>query len=339
MNEGIRNIHLRAVQVATEYKRREAELISVLQEVDAGRVYLHFGVTSLYDYCVRILGLSEGIANGLRSVARKSKEIPALQEAIIKGELTVSKAHRIVSVLNPENQKEWLQIAKTKTSREIEKAVASAHPRLAVKERERFVASDRIELTVGVSELLSSKLKRVVDIESQRRKVAASREMAIEAALDIYLERHDPLARALRSVARVSKKPKTSWIGNHESISENQIAPRCGSAASGRDVSTFDSSYANRHLKKIRSGLPSALVHALNLRDGGQCAYFTANGIRCVNRRWLEFHHVIPLAGGGSNTLENLKTLCSVHHKAIHQVEVSLSRSGDQPISLDSTRA
>jgi 5-methylcytosine-specific restriction protein A len=41
-------------------------------------------------------------------------------------------------------------------------------------------------------------------------------------------------------------------------------------------------------------------------------------GVRCAQRRWLHYHHIIPKHQGGPDTLENLITLCSAHHKMEH---------------------
>lgn len=47
-------------------------------------------------------------------------------------------------------------------------------------------------------------------------------------------------------------------------------------------------------------------------RDGFKCK-------TCGSRENLEVHHVIPLSKGGTNTLDNLVTLCRKCHEAIHQ--------------------
>ena len=48
-------------------------------------------------------------------------------------------------------------------------------------------------------------------------------------------------------------------------------------------------------------------------RDQGQCAFVGAKG-RCVERGFLEFHHVIPFAEGGETTAENLQLRCRAHN-------------------------
>ena len=60
--------------------------------------------------------------------------------------------------------------------------------------------------------------------------------------------------------------------------------------------------------------LPPKLRRAVLLRDGHRCVV-----PGCTNRLWLEVHHLVPRAAGGSNEAGNLATLCSTHHGLIHE--------------------
>jgi hypothetical protein len=189
MNEKVKALNQQAIRVAGFYSRCEAELISILQEFDKYRGYLHFGCTSLHGYCVDVLKLSEATAYNFTSVCRKAAQIPELKTAIESGELTLSKARKIVPVLTKENHAEWLSIAKSSSSREIEKAVAKVQPQTLVKETAKYVAEDLLAMTLGFSEEEIALLKRVMDIESQKTKSSASRKDAMVAGLRTYIEK------------------------------------------------------------------------------------------------------------------------------------------------------
>jgi hypothetical protein len=79
-----------------------------------------------------------------------------------------------------------------------------------------------------------------------------------------------------------------------------------------------------------RRHITAALGHAVRLRDGFQC---TEPG--CTQRRWLHLHHILAVADGGLNTLDNLRTVCSRHHAIHHAREPRSSAPRDpQPCLL-----
>ena len=59
--------------------------------------------------------------------------------------------------------------------------------------------------------------------------------------------------------------------------------------------------------------VPAAEKRKVWARDQGQCAFVGAKG-RCVERGFLEFHHVVPFAEGGETTAENLQLRCRAHN-------------------------
>lgn len=266
MNQTILDLHNRALLAADLHKKSESDLISILQELDRHRDYLHFDASSLYDYCIQILKLSESTSYNIITVARKAREVPALKVAIEAGEITLSKARKIVPVLTHENQVQWLALAKNETSRVIEKAVAKENPEFLIKESVRYRSEDRIELKMGISEELFKKLERICDLESQKQSKPVSREDSLLAAAEAYLEKNDPVRKAERSLHKI----------------EQSTTPRAEKPVPGRKI-TF---------KSRRPHIPAAVVHAVTLRDQHQCTHQDSNGKRCKNARWLEVHQV-----------------------------------------------
>ena len=60
--------------------------------------------------------------------------------------------------------------------------------------------------------------------------------------------------------------------------------------------------------------IPAGVKRAVWARDGGRCAFVGTSG-RCAEAGFLEFHHVVPYAAGGSATVENLQLRCTAHNK------------------------
>ena len=60
--------------------------------------------------------------------------------------------------------------------------------------------------------------------------------------------------------------------------------------------------------------IPARVKRAVWLRDGGRCAFVVANGRRCTERVFLEFHHCEPYAIGGEATVTNVSLRCRAHN-------------------------
>jgi Domain of unknown function (DUF222)/HNH endonuclease len=69
--------------------------------------------------------------------------------------------------------------------------------------------------------------------------------------------------------------------------------------------------------RKTRS-IPPNIRRALNSRDGG-CRF-----PGCTHRRYVDAHHVEHWAEGGETKLSNLVTLCRLHHRLVHEGEITI---------------
>jgi len=124
MQKQFQVLHEEAKRTAQRFKRAEADLLEILQKIEEKKVFLHYGHTSLFQYAVEELDLTEHIALNFIKVARKAREIPELKKEIQKGNLSVSKARKITSVIKKENFPVWLEKLKTLPQKELEKEVA-----------------------------------------------------------------------------------------------------------------------------------------------------------------------------------------------------------------------
>jgi len=277
MKTKVQALHEKAIQMAKIYLRAEGDLITILQQMDDCRGYRELGFKSLFEYATQGLQLSESVSYNFITIARKSKEVPRLQEMIQRQELTVSNARAIVPVLTPDNQAQWLSHAAHLSKRELEKEIAKEMPAAQIQERARYV-----------SEELHEKLKRVQDLVSSSTGRAASLEETLDALASLYIDKKDPLQKALRVEKRTRLiQPVPGQVQNN---------PRF---------------------------IPASIQHRVLLRDGGRCAQNLPSGARCQERRWLEIHHIVPVAQGGLSTLENLALICRGHHQMIHAAGLS----------------
>jgi hypothetical protein len=125
------------------------------------------------------------------------------------------------------------------------------------------------------------KLARARDLLSSKLQAMATQEETLDWALTEILHRHDPVEKAQRSRGH---------------------SRGCDEVAGPRRV----------HSK-------SALEHQVTLRDQETCQFIYEDGSQCEERKWLDHHHIIHRKDGGGDSLENLVTLCSSHHRMIHR--------------------
>jgi len=289
-------LHQLALEKASLYRKVEAELLEILDQMDTQKIYRALGYASLFDYSTKALKLTEASAFNFITVARKAREIPELKAEIQAGNLSVSKARKITPILHSENKGEWLQKAKTLSQRELEKEVAKVSPKTAVPERAVYVSDKRMKLTLGISEELMKRLKRAQDLVSSSQRKAVSYEETLEEALNLFLQRKDPVEKSKQAEVKEKSRPPSvpSQTTSSRSLSRDRFS-------------------------RNRKHLPAAVSHKVFGRDQGKCQHQNPDGTLCQKARWVHLHHLQPIAMGGPNTLANLTTLCANHHRLVHE--------------------
>jgi hypothetical protein len=284
----IHSLHHEAVLISQNLHRQEFLMIEILQRIDAKKVYRVLGFKSLYQYATVALKLSESRAYAFILVARRASGLSKMQEALKSGELSLSKAKRITSVIGKENEEHWLKLAKVSSQRVLERAVAKENPKACVDEGMRFLSENTLEFKAAIGLDTEKLLKRVQDIISQSERRHVSFDETLRMMAQSYLDKQDPVVKAQRIL---SKKIK-------------------GDVATANSNGTIKNKTQDLSFRKP---LPAELKHQVYLRDQGRC-----QKEECHDSRWIDVHHIKPVSQGGLNILENLITLCSGHHRLEH---------------------
>ncbi len=116
------------------HREREAiaRLIASLAELDARRLYLDEGCSSLFTYCTQVLCLSEHAAYGRIDAARAARRCPAILDLLAAGAVTLTTIGLIAPHLTAENHEALLAAIRGKSKREVENLVAAIRPQPAV---------------------------------------------------------------------------------------------------------------------------------------------------------------------------------------------------------------
>src|SRR5262245_50083059 len=93
-----------ALKVAASHERTAtAQLIALLAEMDARRLYLAEGYSLLFVYCTQCLRLSEHAAYGRIEAARAARKFPIVLDLLTDGSITLTAVCLLASHLTPES--------------------------------------------------------------------------------------------------------------------------------------------------------------------------------------------------------------------------------------------
>ena len=321
----------RVLRAATCERHATVQLIALLMELDARKLYLAEGCSSLFTYCRRVLHLSEHAAYGRIEAARAARQYPVILERLAEGALHLTAIGLLAPHLTHENHLEVLNAARHKSKREVEELVARLRPKpdvpAAVRklpERQPAAAASvrdaiapskcEVPSNYGCVELTPPRPPaEVKPLAPERYKIqfTVSRETYQQLRRAQDLMRHtipdgDPgvlFERALALLVRELEKTKLAATD----------LPRSGEAPVSRA----------RHI-------PAAVKRAVWQRDGGRCAFQGSQG-RCTETGFLEFHHVVPFAAGGEATNENISLRCRTHNQYEADREIRRARPAAVP--------
>jgi 5-methylcytosine-specific restriction endonuclease McrA len=284
-----------------------ARLFVYLAEVEDRRLDLESACSSLFDFCVRRLGMGDDEACRRVAGARLVRRFPMALAMIERGELHLTGLLLLREHLTDENHEELLRAASGKTKSEVQRLVAERFPRTDAPSRIQTLpavthhgaqlgGANAGPITSGVP---GPKPARVEPLSPERYKVqfTASVELKekIERAADLM--RH---ANPSGDLSIVMDRALDLLIAQLEKR-------RLGKAARAPK---------NASTRRTRKGyVPRAVRRDVFERDGEQCTYMDDSGRRCPSRAFLELDHQTPRALGGADNASNLSVKCRAHNQ------------------------
>ena len=296
-------------------RQATAHLIALLIELDARRLYLGQGCSSMFSYCTQVLHLTEHAAYGRIEAARVARKFPVILTRLHDGTLSLTAVGLLAPHLTDENHVQVLDAAQHKTKRDVEQLVAALSPKPDVAPALRklpVVTPSAVPVTppgtAAALPLPAAHDDSAPPVVSLPRRVAVTPLAPERFKLQLTLSRttHDKLRR-IQDLLRHSVPD-----GDLETIVDKALtlllehAERTKLAATPRPRSPIANRSTTRHV-------PAAVKRAVWERDGGRCAFQGSEG-RCQETGFLEFHHVVPYAAGGDTSAENLQLRCRAHN-------------------------
>jgi hypothetical protein len=308
-----------AKQLVTDERRATAALLRALTEIDSWRLYLGEGCASMFSYCTQVLHLAEGAAYNRIEAARAARRYPLILELFEQSAITLTTVRLLAPHLTAENHVAVLMAATHKSKRDIEELAVSLKPKpdapvvvrkLPTPPTAPMVpvvsTSKRLPAPVETASPPTGESQRDLSLKPPAARIEPLAPERYRIQLTVSRETHDKFrrAQALLTHAVPSGDPAEIFDRAVTLLVERLEHQRFAQTARPRGTTT--SASHSRHL-------PAAVRRAVWRRDAGRCAFAGAEG-RCLERAFLEFHHLEPYAAGGATSVENLELRCRAHN-------------------------
>ena len=314
-------------RVAALERRSTAELLSLLLEVERRALHLTLGYSSLFAYCTRALLLSEQAAYSRITAARLAKRYPEILPHLTEGTLTLSSVGILAPHLTDDNVGPMLDAARHKSTRDVERLIAALHPQpdipttIRALPSAKCIATDRAASTMPAlldDEPAPAASAQIVSVPATvpRPIVApiAPRRFLLRVTIDA--DTHNKLQRVRALLRHAVPDGDLGAIVDRAVTLLLREAERTKWASPARPRPSRTASTHGRYV-------PAAVKRAVSERDGGRCAFVGSAG-RCDATAFLEFHHVVPFAAGGTTDAKNLELRCRAHNQ--HEALVESAR-------------
>jgi hypothetical protein len=359
----------RIKDLSTRERGEMVLLIAHLAELDTRDVHLRAGHGSLFAYCRDVLALSEQEAYSRVAVARAARRFPVVLEMLETGALNLTTVRLLAPRLTSDNHRAALESARGKSKLQVEELAARLWPRPDVPSFVRKLptptrsAAPFLEAPVpgharppSVPEVNPwPELRLPVTPSGEPRVVpppppgtsapvvtaspappwpASGRSAGVtplspdryKVQVTIGGETLEKLRRAKDLLRHAIPSGDEAAILDRALTTLLAVLAQRKFAATARPRPSGATTAGSRHI-------PAEVKRAVWRRDLGRCAFVGTNGHRCVERGFLEFHHVRPFATGGEATLENIQLRCRSHNDYEARVYFGPARESPPPRS------
>jgi hypothetical protein len=341
-----RDLQAELTRLLASGSRTESRIIAHLAAVEERRLHLAAGGSSLFDYCVHRLGLSENEAFHRITAARLARRFPAIFGLIEQRAVHLSAVCLLRDYLTPKNHRELLEEASGKTKLQVQKLLARRFPRPDVASTIRKLPPPRAPVPAPGPALPRSAESPETGAANDSRKELPPPAQTASAAQASHKAVVEPLSAAryriqLNASAQLKQKLEHALdLLSHSNPSgdltvmieravdlliERVEKQRFAQTAQTKSPRRSKASGAKRG-RSVKSGafhavvrghIPNDTMRQIVARDGLRCTFVGSDGQRCTARKFIQIHHEDPCARGGGETVDNLRILCASHNRLL----------------------
>ncbi len=284
------------------------EILRHLREVETRRLFLARGFPSLFAFCTKALGYSEGEAHVRIQAMRLLTALPQVESHIEAGRLSLTVAAQAQSKFRKYEKTSTPIKAAQKTAiveelldssaREAERKLATHFPETKLpRDKMRPLTKELTRIEFNANQQLCEKLEKLKALLAHKN-FSGRMDLLIEELADQALKKLNHEAN-LKRPAKPKKMPLQSEPKNDDPLLE----------ASQVGIAPLRPEETNRYIRV-------AVKNALWKRDQGKCQYLDLEtGKKCATSHGLQIDHIHEFHKGGSNELKNLRLLCGSHNR------------------------
>jgi hypothetical protein len=293
---------------------------------------------SLFAYCVAELRLSEDAAYNRIKAARTAWRFPVIFEAVADGRLNLTSVLLLKPHLTETTAQDLLPAAMGRSKSDIEKLLAERYPRMDVPS---FVAQIAAAPVAGLIHHAALALAEGAPGEPELpasapvptlpgpgtgaqlvpEPVVSTKRSIVKPIAPQRYEIHFTMGESCHEKLRYLQDLLGFDLpaGDLGRLFEDALDARIREVEK-RKLAATDRPHSHPGQSSVDPRhIPAHVRRAVWERDGAQCTFVSDTGRRCLERKGLQFDHVLEVARGGEASAEGIRLLCHAHNQ--HQAE------------------
>lgn len=305
----------------------------MLRALRAG-VHVRLAYATFAEYIERLFGDKPRTTEERLRVAEALEELPEMSQLLRTGVLCWSAVRELTRVTTQDNVGQWLEAARGRTVREIERLVRG-HSRgdkpdnpvdpslvkhtLRFQVRAETIATFR-EAMAKLGRDSGEKLDDDAALLLMARHILGGPTEEGRAGYQIALTVCEQCGRGAQQAAGEMIPLESEVIEmascDAQLIGSVDAAPPAALRHDSAHVSDADTGPQAKPARATQT-IPPAVRRRVMRRDGGRCVV-----PGCRNSRFIDVHHIHPRAEGGGHEPDGLVCLCGRHHRALHRGQI-----------------
>lgn len=310
-----------------EERRITLEVLQHLREIEVRRLFVDLGFDSMYKYCTQRLKYSEGEAQRRLSSARLLRELPEIESQIQSGDLNLTNLSAVQSFVRAEKMAdqpvsrekklELIAAVENKPTRQVKtELIQQSHQPALLTEKFQTSATAVLPNTLITFETSLSAENSELLQEFRNLYAHDLPDLSNHSVLMFLLKK--AVQHKKQKLGLVEKLKQTK--NNSELSGKEKLDSKQSQAVTQRKYNALLPSAAKAEIKcvkieKQRKPLTARVKRMVWKRANACCEHLDVHSKkRCSSKFALETDHIIAVALGGTNELENLQLLCRAHN-------------------------